>query len=300
MRIRLSILYAVALSLVCGTVSAQQKVNADGVASIAMQFACQPRTAASLAMAGIGVFDDAAFFVRDTGRVELDLSYAMWERTSAVSTGDVDAGVKYRANSFLGVTVDMHIGKMKNTIPTDESGDFLRNGRYSPSNLSLGLGADFRVIRNVDVKLKARYLRSNFYLGQDYWAVAGDAVATGYFGPVGVAAGVANIGPKVSGKYSLPSYALLGATYGYKGIEARLEGDYYFFGAFRLAAAASYTFKNIATVRLGYNMGNGTPLENYASAGLGVRLFGIQLNLTYLFSDNPLNGTAGIGLNYKF
>ena len=130
--------------------------------------------------------------------------------------------------------------------------------------------------------------------------MAFDAVASAYFGPVGVSAGVADIGPKVSGKYALPSSALAAVCFDQKGIKAEVQANYYMFGGFRLAAAASYTYAGIVSARVGYNMGKGTPLEDFASVGLGVRVYGIQLNLAYLFSNNPLNGTAGIGLNYKF
>ncbi len=281
-------------------VPAQEKVVPQGVGNTAMQFVCQPRTAAATGMAGIEAFEGADFFLRDTGRVELNVSYSMWERTASVATSPVNVIIRYKSRNFIGASVDMHIDRMKSTVPTDENGDFLRNGRYRPSNLSLGLGVDFLVLPNVEVSAKAKYLRSNFYLGQDYDAFASDVTAAASFGPFGVVAGVANIGPKLSGKYDLPSSALICASFKHKGITAEAEGDYYFFGGIRLAAAVSYTFKDIVTAGVGYNMGKGTPLESFASAGLGVKVAGIQLNLAYLFSDNPLNGTASIGLNYKF
>lgn len=281
-------------------VSAQEKVIPQGVGNTAMQFVCQPRTAAATAMAGIEAFDGADFFLRDTGRVELDVSYSMWERTASVASSPVNAVIRYKSRNFIGVSVDMHVDRMKSTIPTDENGDFQRNGQYMPSNLGLGLGVDFLVLPNVEIAAKARYLRSNFYLGQNFNAFSSDLTAAAVFGSFGVVAGVANLGPKVSGKYSLPTSALICATFEHKGIMAEVEGDYYFFGGIRLAAAASYTFKDIVTARVGYNMGKGTPLESFASAGLGVKVVGIQLNLAYLFSNNPLNGTASIGLNYKF
>lgn len=295
--IAISLLCALSLSLpVCG----QAVLRPEGVANIAMQFDCQPRTATSLAMAGIDAFDNLDFYVRDSQRVDLNLSYMMWERTASVATSPVDASVKYRINSLFGVSASMHVDRMKSTIPTDETATFVRNGEYRPSNLALGAGFDFFAAKNVDIFLRARYLRSNFYLGQDYQAVAFDAVASAYFGPVGVSAGVADIGPKVSGKYALPSSALAAVCFDHKGIKAEVQANYYMFGGFRLAAAASYTYAGIVSARVGYNKGKNTPLEDFASVGLGVRVYGIQLNLAYLFSNNPLNGTAGISLNYKF
>lgn len=279
---------------------AQEKVVPQAVGNLAMQFVCQPRTAAAVGLAGIDALEGADFFLRDTGRVELNVSYSMWERKASVATNPVDAVIRYKSRSFIGVSVDMHVDRMKSTVPVDENGDFLRNGQYRPSNLGLGLGVDFLVLPNVEVAAKAKYLRSDFYLGQFFNAFASDVTASAVFGALSVTAGVENIGPKVSGLYALPSSALLCASFGYKGLSATVEGDYYFYGATRIAAAASYTFKDILTARVGYNMGKGTPLESFLAAGLGVRVAGIQLNLAYLFSGNPLNGTASAGLNYKF
>lgn len=57
----------------------------------------------------------------------------------------------------------------------------------------------------------------------------------------------------------------------------------------------------IAFLRAGYHYGTQDKgLPSFASAGLGLKFAGVELNAAYLFASEALGGTMTFGLGYSF
>lgn len=57
----------------------------------------------------------------------------------------------------------------------------------------------------------------------------------------------------------------------------------------------------IVFLRAGYHYGTQDKgLPSFASAGLGVKFFGVELNAAYLFASDAIGGTMTFGLGYSF
>ena len=66
---------------------------------------------------------------------------------------------------------------------------------------------------------------------------------------------------------------------------------------------AEYGYDSLVYVRAGYHyasVGNGIP--SFASAGLGFRFFGVNIDAAYLFGwgNSPLKHTFTVGVGYSF
>ena len=67
------------------------------------------------------------------------------------------------------------------------------------------------------------------------------------------------------------------------------------------AAGVQYSFRDMVFARAGYHYGaDKAVLPSFASAGLGVKFFGVELNVAYLFASDALGGTMTFGLGYSF
>ncbi len=80
-----------------------------------------------------------------------------------------------------------------------------------------------------------------------------------------------------------------------------VDADYYLSGDITAASGAEYSFKNFIFLRAGYHYGSKDKgLPSFASAGLGVKFAGVQLNAAYLLASETLGGSLMIGLGYSF
>jgi hypothetical protein len=131
-----------------------------------------------------------------------------------------------------------------------------------------------------------------------------------YFKNHGISAGLSvnNIGSKVkysNTSYSQPLLAKLGAGYdlslGSSALAFAAEADVIFAGGVMAGLGCEYSFKEMIYARAGYHYGNSASvIPSYASAGLGFKIFGAQLNFAYLFGSALLSNSMNVSLGYSF
>ena len=99
--------------------------------------------------------------------------------------------------------------------------------------------------------------------------------------------------------------AKLGAGYdlslGSSTLAFAAEADVIFAGGVMAGLGCEYSFKDIVYARAGYHYGNSVNvIPSYASAGLGFKIFGAQLNFAYLFGSAVLSNSMNVSVGYSF
>ena len=239
--------------------------------------------------------------------MDFGASYQSWAPDGAASTNmGLGAGVKLGERFGLSVAGTMQNGEEYSL--TDETGN--PAGTFKPSLLSVGLGFGVKIIDNLSAGVNVRFASQKLTSDDSYSAFCGDVFVSYKFADFNVTAGAASLGSKVKGadgnSWSLPASARVGVDWTgsfaeVHGIRADVDLDYLFSGSVMAAAGVQYSFKDMVFARAGYHYGPETAvLPSFASAGLGVKFFGIELNAAYLFASEVLGGTMTFGLGYSF
>ena len=155
-----------------------------------------------------------------------------------------------------------------------------------------------------------RYASQKLSTDNSYSAVSADIFLTYRLSELNITAGVSSIGSSVKSvagdSFSLPVSATIGADWSKTfsethGIRIAADADYFFSGNVTVAAGAEYSFKNMAFARAGYHFGTkDAVLPSFATVGLGVRFFGVSLDIAYLTANGVLGNTLTFGLGYRF
>ena len=137
-----------------------------------------------------------------------------------------------------------------------------------------------------------------------------DVTAAYHKGSLTAIAGVCSIGTSVkdgSGvSFSSPASAKAAAWYDLKAAEKHVVGigagaDVYFNGGISAAAGLQYCFNDMLFVRAGAHYGtDSAPLPTYVGLGLGVKLFGVRLDVSYLTASQTVGGSLCAALGYSF
>lgn len=195
----------------------------------------------------------------------------------------------------------------------------------NPREFALELGYAYRIISPLTVSTTLRYIRSD--MGSLNGAKAGDAVAFDMAASYrqsmnvvhgaswGVGVKLSNIGTKIKyleTKESIPAVVALGGSV-YLPFSVMHKLTVATDLAYRLSpsdvktlgvsAGAEYTFINHFMARGGYHYGEKEKADfSYATAGIGVKYFGGQVDFSWLFAekDNPWRNTFRISLGYSF
>ena len=174
-----------------------------------------------------------------------------------------------------------------------------------------GLGFGWKFLPWLSAGVNVRYLGETLAQGHSYGAVSSDIFLMSKAGAFTVALGVSSLGSAVSSEsgesFSQPASVALAAGYLKEfapehSIELLLDADYYLYGGAAAAFGAEYSWRDMLSARAGYHYGYRSVIPSYASAGLGLKLFGVSLDFAYLFapSDSPLKNTMTVGLGYSF
>lgn len=219
------------------------------------------------------------------------------------------AGGTARVTDRLALGLDFRYLVMPSYDSVSESGTVLRDGSFTPGEMNLAVGGSYAFLDCLSAGLTLRYAASSLaeeakasIFGLDVgFCYRKDALAAGI--------SVNNIGTKV--KYgegasaSQPSVLRAGAGYrfifGTSALEASAEADLLFAGGFMGGIGCEYSFKDMLFVRAGYHFGtSANAIASHASAGLGVRFFGLDLSLACLFANPVLSATTALSLAYSF
>lgn len=225
----------------------------------------------------------------------------------AMAYGDISAGTGFKIGKNFGLALGANYKLGPEYEVIDDFGN--RNGMFKTSALMLSIGAGVRIIDNLSLGVNLKYLGEFLEPQDNPGAFACDAYLSYRWNWLTASAGVANVGTKVrdsSGQaFNLPSSAKLGLSYADSFgpdhyVEAGVDADLFFSGKYSVAVGAQYGWRDMLFVRAGYRYSDKTNcIPNHASVGLGCRLKGVRIDLSYLFTGSLYN-TLGIGLGYSF
>lgn len=179
-------------------------------------------------------------------------------------------------------------------------------GSFTPGELLLALGGNFKAADCISVELKARLFSSSLAPDIKGSAFGADLIARYHGRGFNVAAGACNLGSSIrygsgSVSYPMPMMAKLGGSYSYSGFTAAAEVDCLFSGALMAGLGLEYSVKDIVFLRAGYHYGDeGDALPSFASLGLGAQFSGVKLNLSYMLANANIGGSLLVGLGYSF
>lgn len=259
-----------------------------------------PRDAAAAGMAGAGsaspsqlafaAFGNPAAVVFSPQKGALGASYGLWNPAGA---SHFNGGLSLRMGPGFAVMG----GVAYQMSPMQDYG-------YAPSDLVGALGVALKFGEHVGLGAAVRYVRQQLLEDYELSGFAFTGMLQFHAAAWDVAAGVANVGGQVEGA-SLPSSARLVAAwapvFGDHGLRLALDGDYYFLGSLGVSAGAEYAFKDLAFARLGYRYATaGAPIPSHLAVGLGLKVFGFSLDLTYLAANSYIGSSLMAGLGYRF
>lgn len=240
-------------------------------------------------------------------RNDLALVYQNWAPGGAGSADfTVAYGRKFGERTGLSVgVVSLTGGKIS---LYNANGSFC--GDFTPSDLQVNAGFGLGLGRLFAVGVNAKCLRKKVAEETAYTAFAADIFGQCRLEGLSLALGVSNIGTLVKGahggSFRLPASLALAADYRLAFADchqfaADLDFDWFFSGNAGLAAGLEYGFREMLFVRGGYHFGTSEAvLPSFASAGLGVQVFGFRFDIACLFANEYLARTLTLGLGYSF
>lgn len=289
-----------------------------GAAAQSLPSLLVPSDAATLSRAGVGVSSPAGAYALENNvaamslseqRLHAGASFGMWQPDYSGNKA-IGAGATFKATRSLAVGASFKYLTFPSYDIVTESGSASRDGSFTPKEYNIALGASYAFIPCLSAGLTARVLRSS---------LAADAAATVFgvdlglsFRLKGISAGISvnNLGTKAEygGSGSAVSQPMLlktGAGYelalGKSSLGFSAEADCLFAGAFMAGAAAQYGWNDCVFLRCGYHYGDSSKaVPSYASAGLGVKFFGVSLDAAWLFGSKILKNSFGVSLGYEF
>lgn len=240
-------------------------------------------------------------------KMDFGFSYQSWAPSGAKDS-NMAFGAAFKAGERFGVSLAGTLQNGEEYNVTDATGN--ASGTFKPSTISAGLGFGVKIIDNLSAGVNVRFASQKLTKDDSYTAFCGDVFVSYRFSDFNLTAGAASLGSKVKGadgnSYSLPASARVGVDWTKAFAEAHAlklgaDFDYFFCGSVTAAAGVQYSFRNMVFARAGYHYGaDKAVLPSFASAGLGVKFFGVELNAAYLFASDALGGTMTFGLGYSF
>ena len=191
---------------------------------------------------------------------------------------------------------------------TDETGN--TTGTFKPNDMILNGGVGVRIIDNLAAGVNVRYASQKLSEDNSYSTAAADIFMTYRLPDINVTAGVSSLGSSVKSEsgdsFSLPTSATVGADWSEAfsenhGVRLAADFDYFFSGNVTAAAGAEYSFRNMLFARAGYHFGTkDAVLPSFATVGIGIKFFGMSLDIAYLTANNVLGNTLTFGLGCRF
>jgi len=286
----------------------------------AMDFIRADRNPATLAAAGAGyaslssgtafsAFGNPALVALSEGTLDAAGVFGLAPSGDGHSTF-YGGGASVRLGGF-GISAG-YLGGGYPEIPLSSEGGGA-SGKFAPRDMQAGLGLSFAIGDFLSMGALARYVTSALDSKTTLKSFSADVSALFRKDALSVSAGVIGLGPKVASvgnrSYSLPASAKLAAAYGLGfgdfSVDLMADADYYFSGNFSAAAGVQGSFKDMVFVRTGYRYagakGNfsAAPVPSFFSAGAGLKLYGVKLDLAAVFGS-AVGSTLALSLGYAF
>lgn len=251
-------------------------------------------------------FANPAAIVFYDDMLDASLAYTMWQPDFS-NTSVASAGAALKIGKNIGVALGLSKGSSPEFSIVDGSG--AETGSFKPGNLQLGLGVAYKIIPFLSVGANIGYAVENLAPEMSYGALNADVYAMLKLGSLKAAVGVSELGGKVTSQsgasFSLPTSANVGIGYDLElsdahAVNLNADAAYYLMGDIAAAAGVSYTYARMVSVRAGYHYGGSSVIPSFASAGIGLRLFGAKLDFAYLFASDVMKNTLSVSLGYSF
>ena len=272
--------------------------------------------AASLAMGSAGVSSSAGAYALENNvaaipfaeqNMAVQAGFGMWQPSYADLKTIGLAGM-YKISDKIGVALAFKYLMMPSYSGVTGNGTDIRDSEFKPSEMGLAAGFSYALMDCLSAGLTLRYVGSTL-APEAKAGVFGTDLGV-FFKKNSITAGLSlnNLGGKV--KYSEVAYAQpmlvkVGAGYGLDMGDSDLfltaQADVLFAGGVMAAAGCEYSFKDIVFARAGYHYGNAANVvPSHGSAGLGVKIAGVCLDVAYLYGSKVLANSMCLSLGYSF
>jgi len=259
-------------------------------------------TAVGRAADAYAIDNNLAAAALSESKLDAAAGYSIWNPAS-VKTGIVSASAFFKVGDKLAIAVGGRNFTYPSYSVTNAEGRV--SDSFKPAEMSVSAGASFAFTDCLSVGLNAKFISSKLASAGSASTVGADLSLAYASGGLSAGLAVCNIGGKLNyggaSSYSLPMTVKAGAAYSIKGLTASAEADYVINGGFMAGLGAEYWIVDIVAVRAGFHYGDEQKaIPTYASAGLGLKLFGVRLNASYLLASKIVGGSMQFGLGYSF
>ena len=287
--------------LVALTLASQAGAQTLGFLQIAEDPAISGMAGAGVALPSLSPVDNnLAAAALGSEKLQAAASYTLWQPQIG-SFGLVNVAASYRVIPKLVVALSVKDFMSPSYDITQANG--MAGGSFKPMDLSIAAGAAYQITGALSAGVAVKYLSSSLGEGMKGSAVAANVSAKYAAGGLQVGLALNNLGGKISyggDSYALPMEAKAGAAYTVAGFTASLEADYVFNAGLMAALGVEYGFKDMVFVRAGYEYGKGQVIPSHASLGLGLKLSGFHLDVSFLTASKTLGNTLAVGVGYAF
>lgn len=263
-------------------------------------------SSADLSSSVSSAFADPASAGFYTGKAELQIADVIWQPSTVKVNVAYLSGV-YKVGKNVAVSAGFSYGIHQEYEVVNQSG--VSTGTFKPSDMHVSAGFAWRFLPFLSLGANVGYASSKLAAGSSYGTVVMDAALMARLGGFRVSLGLSDLGGKVASasgkKFSLPTSVALGVGYDLSFAEKHclnfnVDADYYLDGAFAAGGGMTYSYGDMAFVRAGYHYGADSVIPSFASVGVGVKVVGITVDLSYLIGNSPMANTIGVSLGYAF
>jgi hypothetical protein len=232
--------------------------------------------------------------------------YTLWT-PGGIASNVINVAGAYNIKQKIGVTAGFSYGMNPAYDVYDQSG--VKKGQFKPSDMHVKVGVAYRFLPFLSLGANVGYASSALAEGSSYGSLDADVFLMARFAGFKVAAGVSDLGTGITSaagtKYPLPTAGALGLGYETTfaeehSIDAQVDAEYYFSGAFGASLGAAYTYHDLVSVRAGYRYGGQSVLPSFISVGAGVKFKGAKIDVAYLIGNSPIANTLAVSLGYCF
>ena len=272
--------------------------------------------AASLAMGSAGVSADAGAYALENNvaaipfaeqNMSVQAGFGMWQPSYA-NLKTIGLAGMYKISDKIGVALDFKYLMMPSYSGVTGNGSDIRDSEFKPSEMGLAAGFSYAVMDCLSAGLTLRYSGSKLAPEAKAGVIGTDIGVLFKKNSISAGLSLNNLGTKV--KYSEVAYAQpmlvkVGAGYdlemGVSELSFAAQADVLFAGGVMAGAGCEYAFKDMIFARVGYHYGNAADVvPSHGSAGLGLKVAGITLDLAYLYGSKTLANSMCVSLGYSF
>ena len=253
-------------------------------------------------------FSNASILPFYEGTMDVGAGFQLWAPGTSKSS-NIGVGAAYKIAPRFALSLGYTLNNGQSYEVLDYNGQV--SGEYSPKDHVIALGAGIGLGESFSVGVNVRYAIQKLSAEDSFSGVSGDVFVAYQINPdFRVTAGVSTLGTSITAsnrkKFSQPASAKVAVDWGVRfaeihSIHVMADGDYYFSGNYAVAAGLQYCANDMVYARFGYRYASEfCVIPSHLAVGIGVKLFGVHLDASYLAASKALGNTFNIGLGYSF